>query len=47
MKAIGKPGESPDGGGCINILSPKEFLSKTANGMATSHMLIEIEKWAG
>jgi len=42
---IGKPGESPDRGGCINLLSPKEYLSKTANGMATAHMLVEVEKW--
>lgn len=42
---LGKPGESPDRGGCINILSPKEFLSKTAHGMATTHFLIELEKW--
>jgi trimethylamine-N-oxide reductase (cytochrome c) len=44
---IGTPGESADRGGCINILSPKEFLSKTACGMATAHALIEIEKWEG
>jgi len=44
---LGKPGESADRGGCINILSPKEFLSKTACGMATAHALIQIEKWEG
>ncbi|MDR3294544.1 MAG: molybdopterin-dependent oxidoreductase [Clostridiales Family XIII bacterium] len=42
---LGKPGESPDRGGCINILSPGRFMSKTANGMATAHFLVEIEKW--
>jgi trimethylamine-N-oxide reductase (cytochrome c) len=46
-KPTGKPGDSPDRGGCINILSPKEFLSKTACGMATAHALIQIEKWEG
>jgi trimethylamine-N-oxide reductase (cytochrome c) len=44
---IGEPGNSPDRGGCIYILSPSEFLSKTACGMATSHALMEIEKWEG
>ncbi|MDR1571788.1 MAG: molybdopterin-dependent oxidoreductase [Clostridiales Family XIII bacterium] len=44
---LGKPGESPDRGGCINILSPGRFMSKTAHGMATAHFLVEIEKWDG
>jgi anaerobic selenocysteine-containing dehydrogenase len=44
---LGKPGESPDRGGCVNILSPGRFLSKYACGMATEHSLIEIEKWKG
>jgi trimethylamine-N-oxide reductase (cytochrome c) len=44
-KPTGKPGESPDRAGCVNILSTKEFISKTACGMATAHSLIEIEKW--
>ncbi|MDR1797460.1 MAG: molybdopterin-dependent oxidoreductase [Clostridiales Family XIII bacterium] len=46
-KPIGTPGDSPDRGGCVNILSPKEYLSKTACGMATTHSLIQIEKWEG
>jgi len=44
---IGAPGESTDRGGCINILSPGRFLSKYACGMATCHMLVEVEKWDG
>jgi len=44
---LGKPGESADRGGCINLLSPMEYLSDTACGMATSQALIEIEKWEG
>jgi trimethylamine-N-oxide reductase (cytochrome c) len=44
---LGTPGESPDRGGCVNILSPGRFLSKYASGMATEHSLIEIEKWEG
>jgi trimethylamine-N-oxide reductase (cytochrome c) len=43
----GTPGESADLGGCINILSPGRYMSKTACGMATTHFLVEIEKWEG
>jgi len=44
---LGTPGESLDRGGCINILTPKRFLSKCASGMAPGHALVEIEKWKG
>jgi trimethylamine-N-oxide reductase (cytochrome c) len=46
-KPIGKPGESPDIGGCINILSPGRYMGKNACGMATEHFLVELEKWEG
>ena len=46
-KPLGEPGKSADIGGCINILSPGRYMSKTANGMATAHFLVEIEKWKG
>jgi len=42
---IGEPGESPDRGGCINLLTPHRFLSKNACGQAPNSCLIEIEKW--
>ena len=42
---IGEPGESPDRGGCINLLTPHRFVSKNACGMAPGSALIEIEKW--
>ncbi|MDR1816214.1 MAG: molybdopterin-dependent oxidoreductase [Clostridiales Family XIII bacterium] len=44
---VGKPGESDDKGGCINILTPGRFLSKYACGMATEHTLVQVEKYAG
>ena len=44
---IGKPGESPDRGGCINLLSSSQFIGKETSGMATEHFRIEIEKWEG
>jgi len=46
-KPIGKPGESPDKGGCINILSSSQFIGKHTSGMATEHFRIEVEKWEG
>ncbi|MDR3305450.1 MAG: pyrogallol hydroxytransferase large subunit, partial [Clostridiales Family XIII bacterium] len=44
---IGKPGESPDRGGCVNILSSSTFIGKNTSGMATEHYRIEVEKWEG
>jgi trimethylamine-N-oxide reductase (cytochrome c) len=44
---IGKPGASPDRGGCVNILSSSKFIGKHTSGMATQHFRIEIEKWEG
>lgn len=42
---IGEPGESPDRGGTINLLTPHRFMSKNAYGMAPNSCLIEIEEW--
>jgi anaerobic selenocysteine-containing dehydrogenase len=41
---VGEPGESPDRGGCINLLTPHRFISKNACGMAPGSCLIEVEK---
>lgn len=42
---IGKPGESPDRGGCINILLPKRPIIKRSHSIAANTCLVEIEKW--
>jgi trimethylamine-N-oxide reductase (cytochrome c) len=42
---IGKPGESADRGGCVNILTPDRYISKNACGMAPNSCLIEVEKY--
>ena len=42
---VGEPGNSPDRGGCINLLTPHRFISKNANGQAPNSCLIEIRKW--
>jgi len=38
----GEPGESPDRGGCINLVTPHRFISKNACGMAPNSCLVEI-----
>ena len=45
--ATGKPGESADRAGCVNLLSSCKFIGRHTSGMATEHFRIEIEKWEG
>jgi trimethylamine-N-oxide reductase (cytochrome c) len=42
---LGEPGESPDRGGCINILTPARLMSKNASGMAPNSCMVEVSKW--
>ncbi len=44
---IGEPGQSPDRGGCVNILTPKRHMTEKTTGSAPNSCLIEMEKWAG
>ena len=44
---LGEPGYSPDTAGCINILTPKRFMTPTSTGMASNSCLIQVEKWDG
>lgn len=44
---LGEPGESPDRGGCVNILTPKRFITPTSNAMANNSCLIQVERWEG
>jgi len=39
--------DSPDRGGCVNMLTPSRMLSKNVPGMTPNSCLIEIEKWEG
>jgi len=39
--------DSPDKGGCVNMLTPSRMLSQNAPGMTPNSCLIEIEKWEG
>jgi trimethylamine-N-oxide reductase (cytochrome c) len=43
----GAPGETPDRAGCVNILTPKRFITPTSTGMANNSCLIQVEKWEG
>ncbi|MCP4753123.1 MAG: molybdopterin-dependent oxidoreductase [Proteobacteria bacterium] len=42
---IGKPGESADRGGCVNILTPKRFIIEKSHSSAANSCLIQVEKW--
>ena len=44
---IGVPGESPEANGCVNILTPKRFITKNAHGLAVNSCLVEVRKWTG
>jgi anaerobic selenocysteine-containing dehydrogenase len=42
---VGKPGESPDRGGCVNILTPSRYITKNSCGQAPNSCLVQIEKY--
>ena len=42
---VGKPGESPDRSGCVNILTPARYITKNSAGMAPNSCLVQIEKY--
>ena len=44
---LGAPGDSPDRGGCVNILTPKRYITPTSSGMAPNSCLVQVEKWMG
>ena len=44
---LGVPGESPDRGGCVNILTNIRLITTYSGGMSNNSCLIEVEKWEG
>ena len=44
---MGKPGESTDRNGCINLLTPSRYITKNSCGQAPNSCLVQIEKWKG
>ena len=41
------PGESAETAGCVNILTPKRFITKNAHGLSVNSCLVEVRKWEG
>ena len=46
-RTAGTPGESLEINGCVNILTPKRFITKHAHGLAVNSCLVEVRKWEG
>ena len=42
---IGKPGQSPDRGGCINLLTPSRNIIKRSHSTASNSCLVQVERW--
>ncbi len=42
---LGKPGESIDRAGCINLLTPSRYITKNSCGSAPNSCLVEIKKY--
>jgi trimethylamine-N-oxide reductase (cytochrome c) len=43
---IGEPGNSPDRGGCVNLLSSPKSQIKKGHSMGASCCQIDVEKWS-
>ena len=42
---VGEPGNSPDRGGCINLLTPSRMMISKSHAMAANSCLVQIEAW--
>jgi molybdopterin guanine dinucleotide-containing S/N-oxide reductase-like protein len=42
---LGEPGNSPDRGGCINLLTPKRMMIAKSHSHAANSCLVQIERW--
>ena len=42
---VGKPGESADRAGCVNIVTPGRYITKNSCGQAPNSCLVQIEKY--
>ena len=42
---IGEPGNSPDRGGCINLLTPSRMMIEKSHAMAANSCLVEVAPW--
>jgi trimethylamine-N-oxide reductase (cytochrome c) len=46
-RPAGEPGRSTDLGGCVNMLNPKESITKKGHGIKPNGVLIQVERWTG
>jgi trimethylamine-N-oxide reductase (cytochrome c) len=46
-RPVGEPGRSTDLGGCVNMLNPKESITRKGHGIKPNAVLIQVEKWTG
>jgi molybdopterin guanine dinucleotide-containing S/N-oxide reductase-like protein len=42
---IGEPGNSPDRGGCMNLLTPSRPIISKSHSIAANSCLVQVEKW--
>ncbi len=42
---IGEPGNSPDRGGCINVLTPSKSIIKKSHSTASNSCLVQVQLW--
>jgi trimethylamine-N-oxide reductase (cytochrome c) len=42
---LGAPGESPDRGGCINVLTPSRNIIKKSHSTASNSCLVQVQPW--
>ncbi len=42
---LGEPGNSPDRGGCINLLTPSRNIIKRSHSTASNSCLVQVEPW--
>ncbi len=42
---VGEPGNSPDRGGCMNILTPSRPIIKKSHSIAANSCLVQVERW--
>ena len=43
---VGEPGDSPDRGGCVNLLAPSRPMIKRSHSLAANSCLVEVRPWA-
>jgi Pyrogallol hydroxytransferase large subunit-like, domain 1 len=42
---VGEPGDSPDRGGCMDLLTPSRMMIRKSHALAANSCLVQIEAW--